>query len=85
MNAKETVELLLDDSPSDKTPLELEFRPVKRDGQWKWFYVLHNEDRKRAVAHGQADSRAQASIDARLRARKLKGVISRVSILQKEA
>jgi len=81
MNAQETVDLLLEDSPFAKKSLELEYRPVKRGEDWQWYWVLHNEDRQRAVAHGQADSRAEASTQARLRARQLKAVITKVSVL----
>jgi hypothetical protein len=74
------VDNLLEDSPFAKTPVELEYRPVKRGDEWKWFWVLHSEDRQRAVAHGQADSRAEASTQARLRARQLKSVIIKVTV-----
>ena len=82
MNARETVDLLLEDasSPFAKTPLKLEYRPYKTGDQWTWHWVLHSEGRQRAVAHGQKDSRAAASTEARLRARQLKGVITKVDV-----
>ena len=69
------------DSPFAKKAVELEYRPYKAGENWRWYWVLHPEDRQRALAHGEADSRAAASTEARLKARQLKAVITKVSTL----
>ena len=79
-SAEDIVAVLLEDSPFSKKPVELEYRPYKSGDDWKWFWVLHPEGRQRAVAHGEADSRAAASTEARLRARQLKSVITKVTV-----
>ena len=81
MTAEQLVErILAEDSPFEKKPVHLEYRPYKvGDADWIWFWVLHGEDRQRAEGHGEAESRAAASTQARLAARKLKAVIVSVN------
>lgn len=81
MKAREILDTLLEtNDPYSKKSFSLEYRPYKRGDDWFWFWVLHPEDKQRAIAHGQSDSRAAASIAARLKARELKGVITQVNV-----
>ncbi len=73
--------LLETDSPYAKTPVTLQYRPVKLGGSWAWFWVLLPQDRNKALASGQADSRAEAATAARLEARKLHIVIKDIDVL----
>jgi len=81
MDSAELVDSLLEtDSPYTKKEFSLEYRPYKRGDDWFWFWVLSGNKKDKAVAHGEADSRAAASVAARLKARELKGVITKVNV-----
>jgi len=68
-------------SPFTKTKVTLQYRPFMVDDDWKWFWVLLPEDRSKALETGQADSRAAASIAARLAARRLNVAIGNVDVI----
>lgn len=84
--AEKFVSLLLDDiaSPFTKQRVTLQYRPIQLADQWKWYWILLPEDKSKALATGQGDSRAAASTAARLKARELKVVIANVEVLGKK-
>lgn len=82
MNAQRLIDLLLESAdPTTKKSVTLEYRPYKSGEDWMWFWVLHPEDKQKAVAHGEAKSRAAASTAARLKARQLGSVIKSVTLV----
>lgn len=85
VNATEIVAALVEDheSPFTKTEATLQYRPFQLDGDWKWYWVLLPKDRNKALASGQADSRAEAATAARLEARKMNIVIASIDVLGK--
>ena len=85
LKATEIVAALVEDqsSPFAKTEATLQYRPFMQDGDWKWYWVLLPKDRSKALASGQADSRAEAATAARLEARKLSVVIASIDVLGK--
>jgi hypothetical protein len=84
MRATEIASALLEDGGIgfDKQAATLQYRPYQTQDAWKWFWVLLPDDNSRALATGTADSRAQASTMARLKARKLGIVIQKVDLMK---
>lgn len=85
MKADSVVTRLLDDVQADphaRKVFDLEYRPYREGEDWRWFWVLHPENKQRAVYHGEARNRSEASIQARIQARKLGGVIRHVILTQ---
>ena len=81
MNPRDIVDTLLEsDDPHSRKSFTLVYRPYKTGDSWRWFWVLHPDDKKRAAAHGDASSRHQAAIEARLKARSLNGQVSSVKL-----
>ena len=48
----------------------LEYRPVRRGDQWDWYWVLLPKLEDQALASGLADTKGEASLEARTAARK---------------
>jgi len=48
----------------------LEYRPVRRGEDWSWYWVLLPKLEDQALASGMADSKGEASLEARTAARK---------------
>lgn len=84
MNAKQIVSELVEDmgAPFTKTQVTLQYRPFMRGDDWKWFWVLLPEDGSKALATGEADSRAAASTAARQEARKLNVLVGKVDVIK---
>jgi len=84
VNAKQIRFELLEDAgtPFAKTPVTLQYRPFRLGDAWKWYWVLLPDDRSKASASGQGDSRAEAAVGARKEARKLGVVISAVEVMK---
>lgn len=83
LKATEIVAALVEDqsSPFAKSEATLQYRPFQLDGDWKWYWVLLPSDRNKALASGQADSRAEAATAARLEARKLGILIASIDVI----
>lgn len=83
VSAQQIVDELMEDmgAPFTKTKVTLQYRPFMQGDDWKWFWVLLPDDRSKALATGQADSRAEASTAARQQARKLGVVVGKVDVL----
>jgi len=81
---QQVVAILLDDvaPPFTKQKVTLQYRPYMRDDNWKWFWVLLPEDRSKALATGDADSRAAASMSAHASARKLNVSIGKIDVIK---
>jgi len=83
LKASEIVSALVEEmaSPFTKAEATLQYRPFRLGADWKWYWVLLPKDRNKALASGQADSRAEAATAARLEARKLHIVIKDIDVL----
>ena len=68
------------DSPFAKKKVTLQYRPYQVKDSWKWFWVLHPEDNSAALAHGEADTRAGAAVEARKKARELGVIIHKIAV-----
>jgi len=68
--------------PFTKMNVTLQYRPYMLNDAWKWFWVLLPDDRSKALATGEADNRAEASVGARREARKLGVVIGKIDVLK---
>lgn len=84
LSAKQIVAELMEDMgvPFTKAKATLQYRPFMRGDDWKWFWVLLPEDGSKALATGEADSRALASTAARQEARKLNVLIGKVDVIE---
>ncbi len=80
---EDVVKVFLEDAtgPFTKEKVTLQYRPYMQDDQWKWFWVLLPDDNSKALATGEAESRAKASVAARLMARKKNVVIGKTSVI----
>jgi hypothetical protein len=78
-SARSLVDSYLESSPFDKKQANLEYRPYSLNGRWSWFWVLNPVEGGRALQTGDTDSRAKASIQARIAARKLNRVIAGIT------
>jgi hypothetical protein len=68
-------------SPFSKQRVKLQYRPYTFGEDWKWFWVLLPEDGRAALANGEADTRAAASVQARLKARQLRMIVDKVEVV----
>lgn len=71
-----------DADPFTKSKVTLQYRPFMLDGDWKWVWVLLPQDRAKALAHGQEDNRAKASVAARLKALELGVTVGEIDVLK---
>lgn len=85
LSANEIVAELFEDvatAPFAKTRVTLQYRPYLKGDDWKWFWVLLPSDRSKAMATGEADSRAAASTAARQSARGLGVLIGDIDVIK---
>ena len=68
-------------TPFAKEGVTLQYRPFRHGAGWKWYWCLLPADQSRALAHGNADSRAAAGVAARSKARELKQVVDKIELL----
>ena len=83
MNTAQAIvdKLLEADDPHAKTEVTLQYRPFKVGDDRKWFWVLLPKDKSKALASGEATSRAGASTAARQSARKLSLTITKIDLI----
>lgn len=82
MNAAQVVKFFLEDVAFDKQRATLQYRPYQLQGSWKWYWVLLAHDGSKALATGTADSRAEAGVQARSKARRSGIVIHKIDVVK---
>lgn len=83
VTAQEIVAALLEaGDASFKKEVTLQYRPFLQGDDWRWFWVLLPENRDKALASGEAGSRAEAATAARLMARQLHVYVSTIDVLK---
>ena len=84
MRSRAIISRLLEDEPFSKPGITLQYRPFRtaHDTGWQWFWALLPKNRVKALATGQALSRAAASISARRAARKLGVAVTGINVVK---